>query len=443
MSAAYKNAYDRMAKKRLPVIVRGVRTPFLNSGGAYAEYYDHELAAIPLRQVLQATGVAAKQVELVTMGMVVQDVETTNVAREAMLTAGYPSTIPAYTISMAGVSPAMGVMNICDQIALGRIDIAVAGGSENFSDLPIRMSRNVRKRAVRLAAAKGVASQLKILAGLRPGDLVPELPSGVDLTTKMNMGTSCEAMVKRFSVTREAADAYAARSHQLAGAAWESGIYNEEVLPVTTPSGQQVLLDDSMRPGTTQARLAELKPSFDKKNGIITAGNASGFTDGAAALLMMSNAAAKQQALAPLAVVRDYFISGVTDMHTEMLLGPAMAIPRLLAHNGLAMEDIDVFELHEAFAAQILANQQALSDNKFARNELGLDKATGPIPLERLNLWGGSVALGNPFAATGGRILSTAARRLQAENGRLAVVATCAGGGLGAAILLENPDYHD
>lgn len=438
---SHKNAYDRVAKSRLPVIVRGLRTPFLNSGGVYSELYDHELAALPLKSILEKTGVAAKQVEIVTMGMVVQDVETTNVAREAMLTAGYPSTIPAYTVSMAGVSPAMGVMNVCDMIALGRVDIAVAGGSENFSDLPIRMPRNVRKRAVKLATAKTTAQRLKILAGLRPSDLIPEPPSGVDLTTGMNMGTSCEAMVQRFGVTRAQADAYAARSHQSAVAAWQAGHYDDDVIPVTTASGRTALRDDSMRPDTSEEKLAKLKPSFDKKNGIITAGNASGFTDGAAALLLMSNKAAKQQALEPLAIVRDYVVAGVTDMHTEMLLGPAMSIPRLLAQNRLSMDDIDVFELHEAFAAQILANQQALSDDTFAQTELGLDKASGPIPLDKFNLWGGSVALGNPFAATGGRILATAARRLQAEQARYAVVSTCAGGGLGAALLLENPNY--
>lgn len=435
-----KNTYSGIAKKRLPVIANGTRTPFLRSGGAYAEFYDHELAALPLKAVLDGTGVKPNQIELVTMGMVVQDVETTNLARESMLGAGYPSTIPAYTISMAGVSPLMGVMNVCDQIALGRIEVAVAGGSENFSDLPIRVSRNVRKRAVRLSAAKSTTDRLRILAGLRPSDLIPQPPSGQDLTTKMSMGAACEAMVARFGVTRAAADEFAARSHQYAGAAWADGKYNQAVMSVTSPCGETVMLDDSMRPESTAAALSKLKPVFDHENGIITAGNASGYTDGAAALLMMSAGRAKQQQLTPLATVLDYQINGVTDMHTEMLLGPAMTIPRLLARNELTMDDIGVFELHEAFAAQILVNQQALSSNRFAKDELGLNKSSGPIPLERLNLWGGSVALGNPFAATGGRILATAARRLQTENVRYAVVATCAGGGLGAALLLANPN---
>ena len=441
MTLATQNVYAGLAKKRRPVIVRGVRTPFLKSGGAYSELRDHELAALPLRHILDKTGLPAAEVDLVTMGMVVQDVETTNVAREAMLTAGYPQTTPAYTVSMAGVSPAMGAMNIADMIALGRLDVAVAGGSENFSDLPIRMSRNVRKRTVKLATAKSTAEKLKVLAGLRPTDLIPEPPSGVDVTTGRSMGQACEAMVRRFGVTRVNSDEFAARSHQLGGAAWAAGHYREDVVPYVASNGREVSQDDSMRADTTAVKLSRLTPSFDKDNGIITAGNASGLTDGAGALLMMSAGAARERGLQPLAVVSDYFITGVTDMHTEMLLGPAMSIPRLLARNKLAMDDIGVFELHEAFAAQILANQHALASDKFARDELGLDAAPGAIPLERLNTWGGSVALGNPFAGTGARIMNTAARRLHHDNARHAVVSTCAGGGLGIAMLLENPDH--
>jgi len=439
MSAPVQDAYAKIAKKRLPVVVGGVRTPFLDSGGAYADIRNHELAALPLRGILEQSGVSAQDIELVTMGMVVQDVQTSNVAREAMLAAGYPSRIPAYSVSMAGVSPAVGTMNIADMIALGRIDVAVAGGTENFSDLPIRLRRNVRKRAVKLTLAKTATQRLGILAGLRPSDLIPEIPSALDLTTKMDMGTACEAMVRRFGVTRNEADAYAARSHQLAADAWESGHYDGDVLAVNAPDGQHVTRDNAIRGDTTEARLARLKPAFDRDNGIITAGNATGMTDGAAATLLMSMEAAKARSLTPLAIVRDYRMVGVHDMHTEMLLGPALSIPRVLAHNGLSMDDIGVFELHEAFAAQILVNQKALSDDTFARKELDLDAAPGPIPIDRLNCWGGSLALGNPFAGTGGRILNTAARRLQASGERYAIVSTCAGGGLGAAMLLENP----
>lgn len=429
--------FNEVAKERRPVVVEAVRTPFLNSTGPYAQLHNYQLAALPLRELLKRAEIGPEVVELVTMGMVVQDVEATNVAREAMLVAGYPSHIPAYSISMAGVSPNVGVINLCDAIALGRLNIGVAAGTENFSDLPIRLPRAMRQRAIRLSKARTLGQRLKLLAGIRPGDLLPELPSSEDLTTGLTMGHACENMAQRFGVTREAADAYALRSHQGAAAAWKAGSYSD-VMAVDV-AGASVSRDDAIREDTTLERLAKLKPSFEA-DGIVTPGNASGLTDGAAALLLMAQGEAEQRGLPPLVRVCDAQLTGVHDMRSEMLLGPAMAIPPLLARHGLRMSDIAVYELHEAFAAQILANQAALADDEFARAELGVPQAPGAIPQDRLNLWGGSLALGNPFAGTGIRLISTAARRLRAEGGRYAIVATCAGGGLGSALLLENPD---
>lgn len=425
--------------QRLPVIVAAARTPFLNSGGAYADLRNHQLAAIPLRAVLEQAGLPPAEVQMVTLGCVVQDVETTNVAREAMIAAGYPSRIPAATISMAGVSPEASVAQLCDMIALGRLDIAVAGGSDNFSDLPIRASRNVRKRAVALMLAKTNRARLRVLAGLRPRDLLPDLPSARDATTGLTMGDACEAMVRRFGIKRADADAYALRSHRGADAAWQAGRFARDVVAVHAPNGETVTRDDGVRADTSLASLARLAPSFDTDNGIITAGNASGLTDGAAALLLTSAGAAHQRDWQPLAIVRDYEFTGVNDLHTEMLMGPAIAIPRLLERNRLGHDDVGVYEVHEAFAAQILANQVGLGDAGFAHDVAGVDTACGEIPLDKLNLWGGSLALGNPFAATGGRLLATATRRLREAGERYAIIATCAGGGLGAAMLLENP----
>lgn len=434
------SAFAQIPEARLPVIAGSVRTPFLNSGGAYSDLHNYQLGAIPLRAVIERAGLSPDEVQMVAMGCVVQDVETTNVAREAMLAAGYPSITPAYTVSMAGVSPEACVTTLCEQIALGRLDIAVGGGTENFSDLPIRASRNVRKRAAKLMTARTNGERLRILAGLRPTDLLPVLPSGQDLTTGMSMGVSCEAMVQRFGVTRAAADAYAARSHQRAAEAWAEGRFGDDVIPVDAPNGETVTRDEAVRGNTTEAKLAKLKPSFDKNDGIITPGNASGLSDGATALLLTSAGAARERGLTAQAIVRDHEMTGVTDMRTEMLMGPAVAIPRLLERNGLSHADIGAYEVHEAFAAQILANQIGLADNNYARNEAGVQAALGEIPLDKLNVWGGSLALGNPFAATGGRLLATVTRRLREAGQRYGVIATCAGGGLGAAMLLENPD---
>ncbi len=434
------SAYDQVPPARRPVLVDAVRTPFLNSGGAYAQLRHHELAAEPIRALLQRNPVPADAVQFLTVGAVVQELDTTNVAREAGIEAGLPTRMPAYSISMAGISPAVGFSHLCDMIALGRLEVAIAAGSENFSDIPIRMRRPVRQRAVKLALAKSATQRLRALGGLKPSDLLPELPSSTDLTTGLTMGSACEAMVRRFGVTREDADRFAARSHANALQAWDSGCYDEDVVRVDDRNGGQVLRDDSVRTDATLEKLAALRPAFDRKQGIVTPGNSSGLTDGASAQLLMSTAAAEHHGLAPLVQVVDYHFAGVQDLHTEMLMGPAMTIPVLLARNGLSMEDIAVFELHEAFAAQILCNQHALADDSFVRDELHMDRAPGPIPEERLNVWGGSLALGNPFAGTGGRLLSTAARRLRKQGGRFAMTATCAGGGLGAAILLRNPD---
>ncbi|MDT0634600.1 thiolase family protein [Spectribacter hydrogenoxidans] len=432
-------AWTAISEDRLPVVVDAVRTPFVHSGGAYAELRNFELGAVPLRAVLARTGLAAGDIGMVTLGCVVQDVEATNVAREAMLTAGYPSLTPASTVSMAGISPEASVAGLCDMIALGRLDFAVGGGTENFSDLPIRMSRNVRKRAVKLGAARTTRDRLRIVAGLRPWDLIPEVPSSKDLTTGLTMGAACEAMAGRFGVTREAADTYAERSHHRAAAAWDAGWFDEEVVPVEAPDGRMVTQDDGIRADTSVDRLARLKPAFDPANGIITAGNASGLTDGATALLLASAGAADRRGLTARAIVRDYEFTGVADMASEMLMGPAVAIPRLLRRQGLTPADIAAFEVHEAFAVQILANQAGLADADYAQTVADLAAPIGEIPLDKLNIHGGSLALGNPFAATGGRLIATAIRRIRASGERYAVIATCAGGGLGAAMLLENP----
>ena len=347
---------------RQPVIVTGVRTPFLKSGGAYAALSGHSLAAAPMAELRRRCDLAPDGVDLVTLGMVVQDVDATNAAREAMLSAGFSSRVPAWTVSMAGVSPNVGVGSICDQILLGRVDSALACGADNFSDLPVRFGRSLRQRAVSLATARSLAERLRILAGIRPGDLLPHVPSATDLTTGLTMGECAERMARRFGVDRNDSDAYALRSHRLATEAWTTGRFADEVMAIDLANGSRVERDDTPRSDTTLERLGALRPSF-VEDGIITAGNASGLTDGAAALLLMSTAAAARAGHDPLARIIDYQFTGVADLRDEMLLGPAMAIPPLLHRHGLAMQDIEVFELHEAFAATVVK----------CRRDLGID----------------------------------------------------------------------
>ena len=401
-----------MSKLSKAMIVCGSRTPFLDSGGAYSQLMSYELAAYAIRGVLARSDIDPEQLGMVMAGTVVHEVETSNVAREAMLAAGIPSTVPACTTSMAGLSATASVTSLCDMISLGRIDSGIAVGTETFSDIPLRYSRTLRR-----------------------GDILPVMPSGGDFTTGMSMGECTEVMVKHWGVTRDASDAFTVRSHKLTLAALAAGHLQQDIDAVEVDD-TLVSDDNSPRANCTLESLARLKPVFDKTSGIITAGTASRFTDGAAALLLTSEAYAAENDLTPLACVRDYAFAGVSDIGSEMLLGPAASIPRLLAKNKLSVEDIGVWELHEAFAAQILANQACLESSEFAQ-QYHAGWVAGRIPLERLNAWGGSLALGNPFAATGTRLLMTAARRMHAENARYAVVSSCAGGGLGAAVLLE------
>ncbi|OUS04886.1 hypothetical protein A9Q81_05220 [Gammaproteobacteria bacterium 42_54_T18] len=425
--------------KHVPVIIEGMRTPFLDSGGDYSQLMACDLGAFAIAGLIERTGINAESIGMVSMGTVLHEVETSNVARECMLKAGVPSNTPAYTVSMAGLSPNIALGGICDMISLGRIDVGVAGGTETFSDVPIRLSQTLRRAAMKLRQDSSFNNILRQMRTLRLRDMLPVPPSGTDFTTRKTMGACAENMVEKFDVSREDSDCFTLRSHQLAVEAWNNGLFDENIVPVKIPNTNTVVSrDDSMREDISLEKLQRLKPIYDKENGIITAGSSSRFTDGAGAVLVTNMQTAERQGLTPKALVIDHVSVGVTDLDSEMLLGPAMAIPPLLKRNGLSMNDIDVWEVHEAFSAQIIANQNCLASAQFSKKYHGLDNVLGKIPIDKLNTWGGSLALGNPFAATGVRLLTTAVNRLQKERKRYAIVSSCAGGGLGSAILLES-----
>jgi acetyl-CoA acyltransferase len=406
------------------VIVAGNRTPFLKSNGAYKNLMAHDLGRHAVTGLLQRTGLDPQAVEQVVMGTVVSDPRTSNVAREISLGAGIPNTAVAYTTTQA--------------IRGGHVGVAIVGGTETFSDPPIRLSKHLRQALSRLQKAKGPNDYFKVPKDLGPKDLVPDIPSPAEFSTGLTMGQSCERMGKAWGVTREEADELAARSHVLAHRAWEEGRFADEVTPVQAPPRfDAVERDDGPRGDTTVDVLAKLKPAFDREFGTVTAGSSSFLTDGASSVLMMSRAKAEELGMDALSVIADY-VYAATDPLDELLLGPALTIPVLLARNGLKTEDVGVWEIHEAFSAQMVANMKALDDGNLARERLGMSKPVGRPPLEQTNVWGGSLSLGHPFGATGGRLLTTASRRLQLEGKRYAVIAGCAAGGQGSAILLEN-----
>lgn len=422
---------------REAVFVDGCRTPFLRSGTAFADLAAYDLARMALKGLLVRTGIDAHVVERVVMGCVIQDVRTSNVAREASLAAGFPSRVPAFTVTMACISSNQAIASCVDLIRTGQVDVAIAGGTETLSDVPIRLKKSVRKRLIQSRKARSVFDYLELLKGLGPSDLLPEIPSISEYSTGETMGESGDKLAAMFDVSREAQDEYAMRSHHRAAQAQEDGVLRDEVMAVTVPNSfDPITADNGVRPDTNLDKLAKLPPAFVKPYGTVTAGNASFLTDGASATLIMSREAAAQRSLKARAVLRDYrFVA--QDPENELLLGPAYVIPQVLDGAGLGLDDIDVWELHEAFAGQVLAVLVALNSPDFARKRLGRDTPVGRIPMEKLNVHGGSLSLGHPFGATGARLVTTAVNRLHRENGRFAIVAACAAGGLGHAMLIE------
>ena len=419
------------------VLVDGCRLPFQRSGTGYTDLTAYDMGRMVLKGLLHRTGLDPAEVERVVMGCVIQDVETSNVAREASLAAGVPNHVPAFTVTMACISSNQAVTSGVDLIRGGIADVVIAGGTETLSDPPIRVKRSVRKRLFKAQKAKSPADYLKLLRGLSPSDVLPEAPSIAEFSTGEVMGESADKIAAMFGVSREEQDEYALLTHKRAAAAQEDGRLAQELVPASPPpSFDPITVDNTVRGDSTLDKLASLSPVFVKPFGTVTAGNSSPLTDGASATLLMSVDRAAAEGYTPRAYLRDYTYVA-QDPGAELLLGPAYAIPQLLDAAGLTLDDIDVFELHEAFAGQVLAVLAALDSEDFASRSLNRASAVGAVPMDKLNLRGGSVSLGHPFGATGARLVTTAANRLHEEDGHWALVAACAAGGQGHALLVE------
>lgn len=422
---------------RKVVVVAGCRTPFLRSGTGFASLMSYELGAMAVSGLLHRTDLDPAVVDRVIMGTVIAEPRTSNMAREVVLASGLPQSCPAYTVTAACTSANVAITSAIEAIAVGMADVVIAGGAETLSDVPIRFSKPVRQRLIAAQKARGAGDYVKLLSGLKPTDIMPDTPAIAEFTTGLTMGENAERMAKRYGITREAQDAYALDSHLWAAKATEAGLLREQIVTAMAPPDfTPIAADNGIRGDTTMEKLAKLPPVFDRKFGTVTAGNASFLTDGAAACLLMSEEAAERLGYEPLATVRSAsFVS--MDPLEELLMGPAFSIPGALDAAGLSIDQIDVFELHEAFAAQMVANMQVLGDEQFCRERLGREGAVGRIPREKLNAWGGSLSIGHPFGATGARLVMTACQRLKHENGRYGLVAACAAGALGSALLFE------
>lgn len=422
---------------RRVVLVDGVRTPFLRSQTAFENLMAYELATMAVNGLLQRTGLDPARLDRVILGTVIADPRTSNLARETVLASGIPNHVPAFTVSDACISSNTAISSAYEAIASGNADIVLAGGAETLSDVPIRYRRPVRKRLIASQKAKGFQDYVDLLAGLKPADLLPEIPSIAEFSTGLTMGDNAERLAKRFGITREAQDAFALSSHHRAAKATEEGRFADQIVPsFVPPDFKPITADNGIRGDSTAEKLAKLSPAFDRKFGTVTAGNSSFLTDGASACLLMTEAKAEEMGLAPIAAIRSYALVGLDPLE-ELLLGPVVSTPPALAKAGLTLDDIGVFEIHEAFAAPVLAVQKLLADDAYCRERLGLPGALGEIADEKVNAWGGSLSIGHPFGATGGRLVTTCARRMLDEKARYGLVTACAAGALGHAIILE------
>ncbi|XP_069571601.1 trifunctional enzyme subunit beta, mitochondrial [Brachyistius frenatus] len=416
------------------VLVEGVRTPFLLSGTTYADLMPHDLARAALQGLLSRTGLSKDAVEYIIYGTVIQEVKTSNVAREAALGAGFSDKIPAHTVTMACISSNQAMTTGVGMIAAGQCDSIVAGGVEFMSDVPIRHSRKMRKIMLSLNKAKSLGQRLSLIGGIRMAHLAPELPAVAEFSTAETMGHSADRLAAAFGVSRVEQDEFALRSHSLAKKAQDDGLLRD-VIAFKVPGRDIVSKDNGIRPSSME-QLAKLKAAFIKPHGTVTAANSSFLTDGASAVLIMSEEKALAMGFKPKAYLRD-FVYVSQDPKDQLLLGPAYSTPKVLERAGLSVSDIDVFEFHEAFAGQIMANMKALDSDWFAQTYMGRKSKVGAPSMDKFNLWGGSLSLGHPFGATGCRLVTTVAHRLQKEGGQYGLVAACAAGGLGHAMVIE------
>ncbi|KAJ8925375.1 hypothetical protein NQ315_009206 [Exocentrus adspersus] len=421
------------------VLLDGVRTPFLMSGTDYNSLMPHELAKHALSGILKKTGVSKDLIDYVIYGTVIQEVKTSNIAREASLAAGYNEKTPAHTVTMACISSNVAIATAVGLINSGIYDVIVCGGVESMSDVPIRHSRKMRSLMLKANKAKTLQQKLSLLASIRPNYLIPELPAVAEFSSGETMGYSADRLAAAFDVSRQEQDEFALRSHTLAQQAFDKG-YLTDLIPVQTPTQTKLIDRDNGIRVSTPEKLASLKPAFIKPHGTITAANASYLTDGASACIVTTESKAKQLGIKPKAYLRNFtFVS--QDPIDQLLLGPAYGTPLILEKAGLSIKDIDVWEFHEAFAGQILANFKAMDSDFFAQKYMKRQSKVGAPDISKFNNWGGSLSIGHPFAATGVRLAMHTANRLVREDGQFGLVAACAAGGQGVAMILErHPD---
>jgi acetyl-CoA C-acetyltransferase/acetyl-CoA acyltransferase len=420
-------------------IVAGARTPMAKAGTALAGVHVTDLARSAMQEALYRSSFAADRVNEVILGNVVMPADATNPARVAAIYAGVPDRVPAYTVQRNCASGMEAVAQAASRIRSGDERAVLAGGAESMSTVPLLLPAESLTPMSRLARARNVWQKASAVATLRPRHFKPVsgLEMGLtDPTTEMIMGKTAEVLAHEFAITRRQQDEFALRSHQRASAAQKSGKFDEEMFPFYAGSHfTPVTQDVGPRANQTLEALAKLKPIFDRRDGSVTVGNSCQITDGAAALLLVDADLARSEGLEALGYVRAYAWAALDP--ARMGLGPVYAIDQLLRKTGLSLGDIELLEINEAFAAQVLACEKAMASDLFAQKHLDRSEALGQIDPDRLNVNGGAIALGHPVGATGARLVLTLLHEMKRRDLHLGVAALCVGGGQGAAILLE------
>ena len=419
-------------------IIDGCRTPFIKSGTDFANMDVVDLASVAAAELVSRSGIDPAEIDLSVFGVVVPALHAPNLGREVVFRTSLPFRIPGVTVNLACASSTRAMTFGAGAILTGEADVVLAGGAESLSNVPIQFSRKAARTFMELNKAKTLPAKMGAIGKLRPADLAPVAPAIAEYTTGMSMGESAEKMAKENDISRRAQDEIALLSHQRSAAATADGRFAQQIAPAFPPPryDKAVTADNGIRADSSLEALEKLKPVFDRRYGTLTAGNSSPLTDGGSAVLLMSEEKAKALGLTPLGYIRSYAFTALNP-GDQLLQGPAYAAPAALAAAGLLLQDIDLVEMHEAFAAQILSNMKAFASKKFAKDELGRDKPMGVVDFERFNVTGGSIAIGHPFGATGARVVTQLLYELRRRDKNLGLVTVCAAGGVGFAMVVE------
>ena len=424
-----------MPAVRPVAILGGVRIPFCRQNTAYADVGNLGMSVRTLGALVERFGLHGQQLGEVAMGAVIKHPSDWNLAREATLSSGLSPLTPGLTLQRACGTSLDALVTVANKIALGQIEAGIGGGSDTTSDVPIVYGKSLRARLLAANRAKSMKERIAAFKGFRLSELKPEFPGVAEPRTGKSMGQHCEDMAREWNVSRDSQDEWAVSSHRKLAAAYERGFFADLVVPF-----RGVERDNILRPDSSLEKLATLKPAFDKASGrgTLPAANSTPLTDGAAAALLASDEWARAHSHAPLAWLRDAQVAAVDFVHGEgLLMAPTVAVAEMLGRNGLTLQDFDIYEIHEAFAAQVLCTLRAWESEDYCRQRLGLDAPLGRIDPEKINPVGSSLATGHPFAATGARIVATVAKQLAERGGGRALVSICTAGGMGVVAIVE------